>query len=144
LEIGPRCEALSPDALPLGLLRLTARLSLACAVVALTVVTITEGAFGRSSTTGITATVARDGAIAVVVPGSIDRPSRLRAGRYLFVVNDRSKRQNFHLIGPRSTLNRRTGLRFVGTRRWQVNLVRGRYEYRSDGHPSATKSFRVR
>lgn len=59
-------------------------------------------------------------------------PPRLKAGRYTIVVNDRSRRDNFHLLGA---VNRKTGIAFTGKRRWVVLLRKGLYRYRSDAHP---------
>jgi hypothetical protein len=67
-------------------------------------------------------------------------PPRLRAGLYTFVVTDLSSRDNFHLFG----VERKTGISFIGTRRWTVTLRKGTYRYRSDGHPAALRgSFTV-
>jgi hypothetical protein len=67
-------------------------------------------------------------------------PPRLRAGLYTFVVSDLSRRDNFHLLG----VERKTGIAFVGTRRWTVTLRKGTYRYRSDAHPIALRgSFSV-
>jgi hypothetical protein len=54
----------------------------------------------------------------------------LRADRYTIVVADRSRRDDFHLIGP--GVNRRTGLRFTGMKTWSVSFLIGSYRYRSD------------
>ncbi|HEX6699889.1 MAG TPA: plastocyanin/azurin family copper-binding protein [Gaiellaceae bacterium] len=71
----------------------------------------------------LTGTVSAGGAV------SLDRSS-VTAGRYRLTVTDRSKRQNFHMVGP--GLDRRTGAKFVGVVRWNVKLVRGMYVYGSD------------
>jgi hypothetical protein len=56
--------------------------------------------------------------------------SALRAGGYTIVVTDRSRANDFHLIGE--GVNRHTGLRFTGTRTWTVTLRGGIARYRSD------------
>ena len=52
------------------------------------------------------------------------------AGRYRLSVSDRSKRDNFHLKGPR--VNRTTGIAFRGSVTWTMRLVSGTYLYGSD------------
>jgi hypothetical protein len=63
------------------------------------------------------------------------------AGRYRLLVQDRSRRANFHLVGR--GVNRRTGLRFTGSRSWTVTLARGAYRFGSDPKP-LTGTLRVR
>jgi Copper binding proteins, plastocyanin/azurin family len=57
----------------------------------------------------------------------------VRAGRYRVLVQDRSRRANFHLAGR--GVNRRSGLRFKGTAAWTVRLARGTYRFGSDPEP---------
>jgi copper binding plastocyanin/azurin family protein len=57
----------------------------------------------------------------------------LRAGRYRMLVQDRSRRANFHLAGR--GLNRRTTMRFKGRTTWTVRLARGTYRFGSDPEP---------
>jgi ribosomal protein L34 len=67
----------------------------------------------------------------------------LRAGVYSIVVRDRSRMHNFHLSGP-PTLSRRTGIAFVGTKRWVLSLTPGSYVFQCDRHPRRMRgSFRV-
>ena len=67
----------------------------------------------------------------------------LNPGRYTILVRDRSARENFHLVGP--GINRRTTIRFVGSRSWTVRLAAGTYRYRSDAHPARLRgTVRVR
>jgi hypothetical protein len=69
--------------------------------------------------------------------------ARLSAGRYTFLVRDRSRKDNFHLIGP-AGLDKKTGVAFVGTRQWTVTLKKGLYRYRSDAHAATLRgSFKV-
>ena len=67
----------------------------------------------------------------------------VRGGVYSIVVRDRSSRQNFHLKGPDPSLDRKTGVKFVGTVKWQVSLAVGLYRYFSDRNPATRRSFRV-
>ena len=71
------------------------------------------------------------------------RVTRLRRGRYRITVRDRSARHNFHLRGP--GVNKRTTVRFRGTRTWTVTLRRGLYRFVCDPHARRMRgSFRVR
>jgi hypothetical protein len=117
----------------------SARLGLLCAVAVV--------AFGTA--------VAAQGAnrlIASVGPGvtitlktaSGQRVRELKAGVYAMVVRDRSRLCNFHLSGPPGVAGRKTTGAFIGTTTWRVRLVRGRYVYWCDAHPSSMRgSFTV-
>jgi hypothetical protein len=66
---------------------------------------------------------------------------RLAAGRYLITVHDRSRVQNFQIVGP--GVNRKTGVPFVGTVRWTVTLRKGAtYRFRSEQSARVT-AFRA-
>jgi len=70
------------------------------------------------------------------------RISRLRAGRYVIVVRDRSTSHNFHLYGR--GVSKRTRVPVVGRTRWAVRFTRGVYRYRCDPHARRMRgSFRV-
>ena len=62
------------------------------------------------------------------------------AGSYRLVVQDSSRRANFHIKG--SGVNRRTARRFMGTKRWTVELVPGSYRFGTD--PRLTGTLTVR
>jgi len=63
-------------------------------------------------------------------------------GLYSIVASDRSRADNFHLIGP--GINRKTGVTSTGMVTWKVRFMAGKYRYRSDAHASLSKTFRVR
>jgi hypothetical protein len=65
----------------------------------------------------------------------------VRAGRYRITVRDRTRTDNFHLIGP--GVNRRTGVAFRGQVRWTVTLRRGTYRFRSDATAGLRGTLRV-
>jgi hypothetical protein len=65
---------------------------------------------------------------------------RVDAGSYRLVVQDSSRRANFHIRG--SGVNRRTARRFTGTKRWTVELARGSYRFGTD--PRLTGTLTVR
>ena len=63
------------------------------------------------------------------------------AHTYKIVVKDATKTDNFHLKGP--AVNKRTGVKFKGTKTWTLKLGQGSYTYRSDAHPKLRRSFKV-
>jgi hypothetical protein len=63
-------------------------------------------------------------------------------GVYQIAVRDSTRKDNFHLLG--GGLNRRTGVKFRGSRTWTVPLGAGTYTYRSDAHPKLLRrTFKV-
>ena len=80
---------------------------------------------------GATITVTRLGVLQKTLP----------AGPVVLVVNDRSAKDNFHLVGP--GVNRVTSKPGKGTVVWKLTLKRGLYTYRSDATPKLRGSFRV-
>jgi NitT/TauT family transport system substrate-binding protein len=67
--------------------------------------------------------------------------TRLKAGKYTFVVTDSSKTQNFVLAGPGvSKSTSRTG---TGRSTWTLTLKKGTYTFSSSARPALKKSFRV-
>jgi hypothetical protein len=70
------------------------------------------------------------------------RAVNVAAGKYVIVVNDRSRGNNFHISG--NGVNRRTSAKFVGRKTWTITLApRSLYTYRSDSTPSLRRTFRT-
>jgi plastocyanin len=69
------------------------------------------------------------------------RVKRLFAGAYSISVRDRTKSDNFHLVA--SGVNKKTGVRFRGSRTWNVTFRTGGGTYRSDAHRRLHGSFLV-
>jgi NitT/TauT family transport system substrate-binding protein len=69
------------------------------------------------------------------------RVTKLRAGRYTFVVSDLSKTQNFRLDGP--GVHKATSVKGTGRSTWTVRLRRGRYTFSSSAKASLKRTFRV-
>ena len=68
--------------------------------------------------------------------------TKLTAGKYTIVVNDKSNIHNFHLKGPR--VNKLTSVGGTGTKTWTVTLKKGKYTYVCDPHAAVMKgSFTV-
>jgi hypothetical protein len=67
----------------------------------------------------------------------------IKPGKYTVTVQDFSRIQNFHLVGP--DLNLRTSVSGKGSSGWAIVLKAGTFKYYSDGSPSKLKgSFSVR
>jgi hypothetical protein len=73
--------------------------------------------------------------------GSLVIPAKLAAGAYVLTVRDLSTRDNLHLRGP--GVNRRTGVPFRGTVKWNVTLTTGRYRAWSDAHLKLARTITV-
>ena len=69
------------------------------------------------------------------------RVTRLNAGKYTFVVFDRSAKQNFRLVGP--GVRKQTSVRGTGRSTWTVTLKKGTYSYSSSGKGSLRRTFKV-
>jgi hypothetical protein len=70
------------------------------------------------------------------------RAANLAPGKYIIIVNDRSRSNDFHLSGK--GVNRRTGVKFVGRKEWTITLSPGSlYTYRSDSRLSLRRTFRT-
>jgi plastocyanin len=66
----------------------------------------------------------------------------LKAGTYTLVIRDKSKIHNFRIKGP--SLNKATGVSFVGTKTLTITLKTGTYRYVCDPHAATMKgSFKV-
>jgi hypothetical protein len=55
-------------------------------------------------------------------------------GAHKFVISDQSGLHNFHLLGP--GVSKKTGIAFLGSRTWNLNLSVGTYKFRCDAHPT--------
>jgi plastocyanin len=68
--------------------------------------------------------------------------TKLKAGKYTIVVQDKAADHNFHLIGP--GVNKTTSVSGKGTTTWVVALRKGTYKYVCDPHAAFMKgSFTV-
>lgn len=68
-------------------------------------------------------------------------PDRVSPGRYTIVVRDRSSMHNWHLSGQ--GIQRKTSVRFTGTKRFNVRLTAGRYRIRCDPHSQQMRTTLV-
>jgi len=70
---------------------------------------------------------------------------KVRAGKYTFVIRDKSKIHDFHLTGK--GVDKKTGVAFTGKKTWKnVRLKKGKtYKFRCDPHaPTMHGSFKIR
>ena len=67
--------------------------------------------------------------------------TKLKAGKYTFVVSDTSKTQNFTLVGP--GVNKSTSVKGIGRATWGLTLRKGTYTFSSSARPALKKTFRV-
>jgi plastocyanin len=68
--------------------------------------------------------------------------TKLKAGTYTIVVQDKAADHNFHLTGP--GVNKTTSVSGKGTFTWTVKLKKGTYKYVCDPHAAFMKgSFTV-
>lgn len=68
--------------------------------------------------------------------------TKLKAGKYTIVVQDKAADHNFHLSGP--GVNKTTSVSAKGTTTWKVTLKKGTYTYVCDPHKAFMKgSFTV-
>jgi NitT/TauT family transport system substrate-binding protein len=81
------------------------------------------------------------GATTVVLRLEGKRVTSLNAGRYTFVVFDRSTKQNFTLDGP--GVRKQTSVRGTGRSTWTVTLKKGTYKYGSSGKGKLSRTFKV-
>ena len=68
--------------------------------------------------------------------------TKLKAGKYTIVVNDKASIHDFHLSGP--GVNKTTSVGGTGKTTWKVTLKKGKYHFQCDPHASFMKgSFTV-
>jgi plastocyanin len=69
--------------------------------------------------------------------------TKVKPGRYTFLIFDKATTHNFHLKGP--GVNKMTTIRFLGTKVWKrLKLKKGTYKYWCDPHRTTMHgSFKV-
>lgn len=63
--------------------------------------------------------------------------TKLKAGKYTFVINDKSSVHNYELDGPKGSGKDFTGVSFQGTKTFTLTLKKGKYKYYCKPHESA-------
>jgi hypothetical protein len=105
----------------------------------LAVLALPVGASGSPIVPQLTATVTAKSITLVGADGK--RVRVLQPNTYKIVVRDRTKAQNFHLVGPR--VNRKTTTAAKTTKVWSIYLQPGSYNYRSDRNTRLSGAFIV-
>jgi hypothetical protein len=85
-------------------------------------------------------TVGRYGSVSLRI-GRGQKVVRLTTGNYDITVRDRSPAYRFRLSGPRRTVLRASGERYVGVLRWRVKLLPGVYVYSSGAGSAASRAM---
>jgi hypothetical protein len=85
-------------------------------------------------------TVGRSGSVSLRSPQG-QKIVRLTANNYTITVRDHSPAYGFRLRGPRRTVLRASGKRYVGTKRWRVKLGPGIYSYSSGARSAASRAM---
>jgi hypothetical protein len=109
------------------------------AAATLGVLALPVGASGSAIVPKLTATVTAKSITLVGADGK--RVRVLQPNRYRIVVHDRTKGQNFHLVGPK--VNDRTKIASTTTATWTIYLQPGSYSYRSDRNTRLHGAFIV-
>jgi len=107
------------------------KFALAAALVAALAVPAAEAASSGSTLTGV---VGPGFTITMTQAGK--KITKLKAGTYKLVVQDKSSIHDFHLSGP-GVAKVVTSVGFVGTKTISVTLKRGKYTYVCDPHSGA-------
>ena len=105
----------------------------------LAVLALPIGASGSPIVPQLTATVTAKSVTLVGADGK--RVRVLQPNMYVFVVHDRTVKQNFHLLG--SHVSVKTGIAAQTTKKWFVYLNPGKYSYRSDRNRGLGGAFIV-
>jgi plastocyanin len=103
---------------------------------------LAAGASSMTATAKLTGTVGPG--YSIKLAQGTKKVTKLKAGKYTFVVHDKSAIHNFHLTGP--GVNKMTSVPFVGTKTWTVTLKKGTYKFVCDPHkaiPTMRGSFKV-
>ena len=64
------------------------------------------------------------------------RVTKLKAGKYMFVISDRSSSHSYGLDGPNGFAKDFTSVPFKGTKTFTVKLKAGKYKYYCSAHES--------
>jgi plastocyanin len=116
------------------------RIRLIAAFVAIAALVVAAPIAARNTATKLTG-VDGPGFTITLKKGSA-KVTKLKAGKYTFVISDKSNIHNFHLKGP--GVNKKTSVAAKGTSTWTLTLKKGKYTYVCDPHVAIMKgSFTV-
>ena len=104
------------------------------AMAALMVATVVLASASLAATPKLTGTVGPGFTITLTQGGK--KVTKLKAGTYVFVINDKSSSHSFGLDGPKGFAKDFTSVRFKGTKTFTVTLKAGTYKYYCQPHES--------
>ena len=108
------------------------RVAVGCAVAFATFVLAVATA--AAATPKLVGTVGPAYAITLTQAGK--KVTKLRAGKYMFVINDRSSMHSYGLDGPKGFAKDMTSVAFQGTKTFTLTLKAGKYKYYCTPHES--------
>ena len=90
-----------------------------------------------ASTPKLTGTVGPGYTITLTKAGK--KVTKLKAGKYTFVINDKASIHSYGLDGPNGFAKDFTSVSFKGTKTFTVTLKRGKYKFYCQAHESSMK-----
>jgi plastocyanin len=115
-------------------MEMTSMRRLLAAMAAVTVATAMLVSASLAATPKLTGTVGPGFTITLTQGGK--KVTKLKAGTYMFVINDRSSIHSFGLDGPKGFAKDFTSAAFKGTKTFTVKLRAGKYKYYCTPHES--------
>lgn len=101
---------------------------------AVTVVTAVLASASLAATPKLTGTVGPGFTITLTQHGK--KVTKLKAGTYMFVINDKSSIHSYGLDGPKGFAKDFTSVSFKGTKTFTLKLKAGKYKYYCTPHES--------
>ena len=108
---------------------------LVVAVAAATVATAVLVSASLAATPKLTGTVGPGYTITLASGGK--KVSKLKAGTYTFVINDKSSMHSYGLDGPNKFAKDFTSVSFKGTKTFTLSLKAGKYKFYCSAHESS-------
>ena len=105
-----------------------------CAVAAVAITAIVLPSASLASTPKLTGTVGPGFTITLTQGGK--KVTKLKAGKYTLVVNDKSSMHSYGLDGPKGFAKDFTEVSFKGTKTFSVTLKAGKYKFYCTPHES--------
>jgi plastocyanin len=133
-QSGPPLHAYWSTSLNVDRMEMTSMSKLLVAVAGVTVVLVVLASASLASTPKLSGTVGPGFTITLTQGGK--KVKNLKAGTYMFVINDRSSMHSYGLDGPKGFAKDFTSVSFKGTKTFTVQLKVGKYKYYCTPHES--------